>query len=211
MSPAAILAEGLADLGLDLGADAQSRLLDYLHLLGRWNRTYNLTSVRAELAMVSAHLLDALSVLPYLGSPASLADVGSGAGLPGLPLAIAEPGMSVSLIESVQKKASFLTQAKIDLKLENVSIYCNRAEELAGSALWQPVEVVISRAFADLASYVRLAGGLLAPGGRMLAMKGAYPAEEIAALPAGWAVRNCLPLAVPGLAAQRHLIILEKV
>jgi len=211
VSPAAILAEGLADLGLDLGADAQSRLLDYLHLLGRWNRTYNLTSVRAELAMVSAHLLDALSVLPYLGSPASLADVGSGAGLPGLPLAIAEPGMSVSLIESVQKKASFLTQAKIDLKLENVSIYCNRAEELAGSALWQPVEVVISRAFADLASYVRLAGGLLAPGGRMLAMKGAYPAEEIAALPAGWAVRNCLPLAVPGLAAQRHLIILEKV
>jgi len=205
------LAEGLGELGLDLGVEAQQRLLDYLRLLGRWNRTYNLTSVRAELAMVSAHLFDALAVLPYLGSPASLADVGSGAGLPGIPLAIARPGMPVSLVESTGKKASFLTQAKIDLGLSNVSIYCARSEELAESAVWQPVQAVISRAFADLASFVRLAGGLLAPGGRLLAMKGQLPGKEIAGVPAGWAVRRCLPLKIPGLAAQRHLIIIERV
>jgi len=211
MTPAAKLAEGLAELGLDFGADTQHRLLDYLRLLGRWNRTYNLTSVRAELAMVGAHLLDALAVMPYMGSPASLADVGSGAGLPGIPLAIASPGMVVNLIESRQKKASFLTQAKIDLRLSNVSIYCARAEDLAESGHWQPVEAVISRAFADLASFVHLAGGLLASGGRLLAMKGAHPTAEIAALPAGWTVRHCQPLKIPGLAAQRHLITIERV
>ena len=211
MTPGAILAEGLAELGLDLGADTQQRLLAYLSLLGRWNRTYNLTSVRAETAMVSAHLLDSLSLLPHLGPLASLADIGSGAGLPGIPLAMARPGMAVRLIESTHKKTGFLTQAKIDLGLANVSIHCDRAEDLAESMDWQPVEAAVSRAFGDLASFVRVGAGLLAPGGKLFAMKGAHPAAEIAALPAGWAVRRCLPLKVPGLMAQRHLIIIERV
>ena len=211
MTPAEKLDAGLADMGLDLGAETRQRLIAYLHLLGRWNRTYNLTSVRAELAMVSAHLLDALAVLPYLGSAGSLADIGSGAGLPGIPLALARPDMAVKLVESKQKKASFLTQAKIDLGLSNVSIHCARAEELAGSTAWAPVELAVSRAFAELSAFVQVAGGLLAPGGRLLAMKGVHPGAEIEALPAGWAVRQCLPLVVPGLAAQRHLVIIEKV
>ena len=211
MTPTEKLDEGLAELGLDLDASIRQRLLDYLSLLGRWNRTYNLTSVRAELAMVGAHLLDSLSVLPYLGRPDSLADVGSGAGLPGIPLAMARPDMVVSLIESIQKKASFLTQAKIDLALGNVSIYCARAEELGGSEAFRPAQVVISRAFADLASFVRVASGLLAPGGRLLAMKGMHPGAEIDSLPQGWEVLQCHPLKVPGLAAQRHLIIIERV
>ena len=204
------LAEGLIELGLDLGATKQQALLDYLSLLCRWNRTYNLTSVRAELAMVSAHLLDSLSLLPYLLSLSSLADLGSGAGLPGIPLALAKPEMAVKLIESTQKKAGFLTQAKIDLDLRNVSVHCDRAEALASSEGWQPVEAVVSRAFADLASFVRIGGALLAPTGRLLAMKGQHPTEEIAALPPNWRVCDCVALKVPGLAAQRHLIIIER-
>ena len=131
MTAEAILSAGLAELGLDLGARAQRRLLDYLALLVRWNRTYNLTSVRDEVSMVSAHLLDSLAILPKLGPVTSLADVGSGAGLPGIPLAIAQPEMAVRLIDSTQKKAGFLTQAKIDLDLANVSIHCGRVEDLA--------------------------------------------------------------------------------
>ena len=211
MSAALKLEQGLALLGLELDAETRTRLLAYLSLLARWNHTYNLTSVRAELAMVSAHLLDALALLPHLGAATSLADLGSGAGLPGIPLALARPEMAVHLIESVQKKASFLTQAKIELGLANVSVHCDRAEDLALSTAWQPVDLVVSRAFADLSSFVRLASPLLAPGGRLLAMKGVYPAEEIASLPEPWAVSACLPLEIPGLAAQRHLLIIERV
>ena len=212
MTPAQLLADGVAQLGLasTLGAQQQARLLDYLQLLRRWNRTYNLTALRDDGDMVGAHLLDALAVLPHLGTLASLADVGSGGGLPGIPLALARPDLQVTLIESTQKKASFLTQVKIDLNLPNVSVHCGRVEDLAIRPEWKAVDVAISRAFADLSLFVQLAGALIAPGGRLLAMKGMDPRAEIAALPATWVVRRCLPLQVPGLAAQRHLLIIEK-
>ena len=210
MTLAAQLAAGLEELGLDLDAATRAQLLAYLRLLSRWNRIYNLTSVRDETAMVSAHLLDSLAVLPHLGPVASLADLGSGAGLPGIPLALARPQLPVSLIESRQKKASFLTQAKIELAMDNLSVHPDRAEDLSASATWQPVQAVISRAFADLAEFVRLGADLLAPGGRLLAMKGTLSAAELAAVPGGWRLSQCLPLAVPGLAAERHLLIIEK-
>lgn len=211
MNAAAQLAAGVSELALDLGEDRQRQLLDYLRLLARWNRTYNLTAARDEATLVSAHLLDSLSVLPHLGTIRRLADIGSGAGLPGIPLALARPDIAFDLVEPTQKKASFLTQAKIELGLSNVSIHCGRAEDLARSAAWQPVDAVIARALCDLAEFVRLAAGLLAPGGRLLAMKGPDPSAEIAALPAGWAVLSCLPLSVPGIPARRYLVIIEKV
>lgn len=207
MSGAEELHAGIAELGLVLPAETEARLLAYLALLAKWNRTYNLTAVRDEAAMVSLHLLDSLAVLPHLGAIRSLADVGSGGGLPGIPLALARPELQVSLIESSHKKASFLKQAKIELELANVTIECARAEEAQASP---PFAAVISRAFSDLADFVRVAGHLLAPGGRLLAMKGTHPQEEISRLPAGWRVQQCIPLGVPGLAAQRHLIVIER-
>ena len=207
MSGAERLHAGLSELGLDLPFATEEKLLAYLALLAKWNRTYNLTALRDEAAMVAVHLLDSLVLLPHLGAIRSLADVGSGGGLPGIPLALARPEVAVSLIESSQKKASFLKQAKIELALTKVTIECARAEEVAPAT---PFEAVISRAFSDLAAFVRAAGHLLAPGGRLLAMKGVHPHEEIARLPPTWRLTQCIPLAVPGLAAERHLIVIER-
>lgn len=201
------LRAGIAELGLKLPAQAEEKLLAYLALLAKWNRTYNLTAVRDEEAMVSHHLLDSLAVLPQLEGIAALADVGSGGGLPGIPLALARPDLRVTLIESSQKKASFLQQAKIELKLDNVSIYCGRVEQATGLS---PFEAVISRAFSELTEFAALAGHLLAPGGRLLAMKGVLPQDEIDRLPAGWRLVRSVPLVVPGLSAERHLILIEK-
>ena len=201
------LRAGIDALALDLGAEAEAKLRRYLGLLAKWNRTYNLTAVRDEAEMVGVHLLDSLAVLPHLGNISSLADVGSGAGLPGIPLALARPELQVTLIESSQKKASFLQQAKIELELANVGIHCGRVEQATGLP---PFDAVISRAFSELAEFVRLAGHLLAPGGRLMAMKGLLPQEEIERLPDGWRLARVLPLAVPGLAAQRHLIVIER-
>ena len=201
------LRAGIAELGLKLPAQAEEKLLAYLALLAKWNRTYNLTAVRDEEAMVSHHLLDSLAVLPQLEGIAALADVGSGGGLPGIPLALARPDLRVTLIESSHKKASFLQQAKIELKLDNVSIYCGRVEQATGLS---PFEAVISRAFSELTEFAALAGHLLAPGGRLLAMKGVLPQDEIDRLPAGWRLVRSVPLVVPGLSAERHLILIEK-
>lgn len=202
---------GAQQLGIGLTADAEQRLGSYLRLLSKWNRVYNLTAVRDESAMVSQHLLDSLAVLPYLDTPAtairSLADVGSGGGLPGIPLAIARPQINVELIEASQKKASFLQQAKIELQLDNVSIHCGRVEAFKPTTLF---DVVISRAFSSLADFVRLAAHLLAPGGRLLAMKGLHPRDEIAQLPEGWKMSGNVPLVVPELDAQRDLVVIEK-
>ena len=207
MTPAPELATGLAALGLDLSDDIVAKLKAYLALLAKWNRTYNLTAVRDEREMLTHHLLDSLAVLPHLGAVNMLADVGSGAGLPGLLLALARPALTLVSIESNQKKAAFQQQAKIELGLANVSIHCGRVEAL------KPVsgfDAVISRAFADLAEFVRLAGHLVAERGRLLAMKGVMPSAEIAALPPGWHMTAAPLLVVPGLDAQRHLIVLER-
>ncbi|CAG0965043.1 cobalt-precorrin-6B (C15)-methyltransferase [Rhodocyclaceae bacterium] len=201
------LARGLAALGLDLPPSAQERLLAFAALLGKWNRVYNLTALRDETQVISHHLLDSLAVLPHLGDAKRLADIGSGGGLPGIPLAIARPQLPVALVESNQKKSAFEQQAKIELGLANVSVHCERAEA------WQPEEkcdVVISRAFSDLAEFVKLTGHLLAEGGVLLAMKGVHPYEEIAQLPAGWRVAEVIPLHVPGVEGARHLVRVER-
>ena len=206
MSLAAKLAEGVAELGLALPAPAQQRLLDYLVLLAKWNRIYNLTAVRETSRMVSQHLLDCLAAAPHVTADTVL-DVGSGAGLPGIPLAVAAPRTHVTLLESNQKKSAFLQQAKLELKLDNVAVATERVET------WRPgrtFEVVISRAFSDLAEFVNLAGRHVAPGGKLAAMKGIYPHEELAQLPAGWTLASAVPLDVPGLRARRHLLLIEK-
>jgi 16S rRNA (guanine527-N7)-methyltransferase len=196
------LVRGIAELGLDLPVGAEDRLRAYLALLVKWNRTYNLTAIRDPEQMVTHHLLDSLAVLPHLGEASTLADVGSGAGLPGLTFAICRPDLQVTSIEASQKKAAFQQQAKIELRLTNVSIHCGRIEAFTGT-----FDAVISRAFAELADFVRLAGHLAR---RLLAMKGAYPGEEIGRLPVGWRVAEAIKLLVPGLGAERHLIVLEK-
>jgi 16S rRNA (guanine527-N7)-methyltransferase len=201
------LARGLAALGLDLPPSAQEKLLAFAALLGKWNRVYNLTALRDAEQVISHHLLDSLAVLPHLGKAKRLADIGSGGGLPGIPLAIARPQLPVALVESNQKKSAFEQQAKIELGLTNVSVHCERAEA------WQPEEkcdVVISRAFSDLAEFVKLTGHLLAEGGVLLAMKGVHPYEEIAQLPAGWRVAEVIPLQVPGVEGARHLVRVER-
>lgn len=200
------LTRGVAALGLKLTPDAQRRLLAFAALLAKWNRVYNLTALREQSQMVTHHLLDSLSVLPYLDAE-SIADIGSGGGLPGIPLAIAQPNIDVALIEASHKKASFLQQAKIELGLSNTAVVNERVEQ------WQPqgkVAAVISRAFSDVADFVRLTQHLVDTGGRWYAMKGVNPNDEIAQLPAGFRVHEVIELDVPELDAARHLIVIER-
>jgi 16S rRNA (guanine527-N7)-methyltransferase len=207
MSLAADLADGIATLGLSLPAEAQQKLLDYLALLEKWNATYNLTAVRERRGMLTHHLLDSLAVIPHVHGD-SWVDVGSGAGLPGIPLALACADSTVTLVESSQKKTAFLRQAVLELGLRNVSIACSRVED------WQArrrFDVVISRALSDVPQFLALAGRLCDVDGVLAAMKGAYPREELARLPACYRLQGVVPLAVPGLGAERHLVLLQPV
>lgn len=204
------LSAGIAALKLALPAGAEEKLAAYLALLAKWNRTYNLTAIRDPEKMVTHHVLDSLAVLPALQKSAlaerhglTLADIGSGAGLPGLVLAIARPDWSITSIEAVEKKAAFQRQAKMELGLSNVEIHCGRVERVPES-----FGAAISRAFASLTDFVELAGHLSPC---LLAMKGTYPADEIALLPPNWRLAASHELRVPGLAAQRHLLQLEKI
>jgi 16S rRNA (guanine527-N7)-methyltransferase len=199
----ATLAAGLATLGLDLPDVAQQKLLAFRDLLLKWNKTYNLTALRDPQQAIAQHLLDSLAILPHVG-PGPLLDVGSGGGLPGIPLAIARPDLAVSMVDTVQKKATFLQQVVIELGLRNVTVHHARVEEMVGQ-----FAQITSRAFAELNLFVSLTRHLLAPGGRWLAMKGVRPGDEIAALPADVTAEAIIPLAVPGLEAERHLIILK--
>lgn len=202
------LEAGLAALGLEVGGEGRQKLLAYLALLDKWNRVYNLTALRARGNMLTHHLFDSLALVPYLdrAAPANLLDVGSGGGLPGIPLAIVRPAMAVTLIDAVAKKTAFLTQAKGELGLANLSVATGRVEDyrVAGG-----FAAIVSRAFATLAEFVRASRHLLAPGGRFYAMKGKFPEEEIAALPEDVVLAESLALTVPGVAAQRHLIVME--
>ena len=197
------LDHGLAELDVDLPADAQGKLLAFRDLLLKWNKTYNLTALRDPAQAISHHLLDSLAILPHVGD-GPLLDVGSGGGLPGIPLAIARPALSVSMVDTVQKKATFLQQAAIQLGLKNVTAYHARVEQLPGQ-----YAQISSRAFAELKLFTDLTRHLLAPGGRWLAMKGVRPDDEIAALPSDIIVEQIIPLHVPGLGAERHLILLK--
>jgi 16S rRNA (guanine527-N7)-methyltransferase len=205
MTPRAALERGLRELALALPGEATQRLLAYIELLAKWNRTYNLTAIRDPIQMVSHHLLDSLAVLPHLPLPAGarLADVGSGAGLPGIPLAIARADCAIVLNESSSKKTAFMRQALIELGLRNAEVHEGRVQA------WRPAArfaVVISRAFAELAAFVRACRHLVAQGGVLAAMKGAYPGDELAELPGDV---NCdvLELRVPLLEARRHLAL----
>ena len=205
MKTMAQLETGIAGLKLALPEDAETKLSVYLALLDKWNRVYNLTAVRETERMVSHHLLDSLAIVPYVEAGRVL-DVGSGGGLPGIPLAIARPDLQITLIDSVAKKTAFLLQAKAELGLENVSVVTGRVETHQDAAGF---DTITSRAFSDLKEFVTLTRHLLAPGGRWLAMKGLYPHEEIAALP-DWVKVSANPvLSIPHLDAMRHLIILE--
>ena len=199
-----LLAPGLQGMGVSLPEGGEAKLLRYVELLERWNQAYNLTAVREPAEMVSKHLLDSLAVLPFV-TVGPVADVGTGAGLPGIPLAVARPELRFTLIDSNGKKTRFVTQAMAELKLPNVEVVQSRAEAHRGS-----YARVISRAFASLADFAGLAGGMAAPGGRLLAMKGAEPADEVAAIPAGFRLLAIHPLKVPGLDAERCLVELEK-
>ena len=201
------ISAGARTLSIELDAEAVAKLEAYLRLIEKWNRVHNLTAVREPEQMVVLHVLDSLSVVPHLAGARSLVDIGSGPGLPGIPIAIATPGLEVTLLDSSHKKAAFLEQARAELALSNVRVVCERVE------LWRPeprFDVVVSRAFADLSEFVSLAGHLLAPGGRMLAMKGIYPFEEIAKLPGTHRVSDVTELRVPELEAKRHLVIVER-
>ncbi|MBI5909915.1 MAG: 16S rRNA (guanine(527)-N(7))-methyltransferase RsmG [Betaproteobacteria bacterium] len=204
MSTADQLKRGLIALGLTLDRDTQQRLLDYVALIGKWNRVYNLTAIREPEKMVSHHLLDSLAVVPHLHAK-RLLDVGSGAGLPGIPLALADPDKHVTLLDSNHKKAAFLNQGVIELKLKNAEVCSERVES------WQTqhrFDAIISRAFSDMDGFVRSTRHLLAPGGMFAAMKGLHPYEEIDKLPPDCKVRQVLPLAVPGLVGARHLVLI---
>ena len=199
------LEAGLRALGLD--AALATPLLEYVALLARWNATYNLTAIRDPREMVGKHLLDSLAMHPFVDGIAAaggaLADLGTGPGLPGIPLAIAKPGLQVSLVESNGKKVRFLREAVRKLGLRNVTVVESRIEAFDAPARF---DAITARALATLPLILELGGHLLRPGGVLLAMKGVVPDDEIAALPPGWSVRATHALAVPGLAAERHLV-----
>ena len=200
------LARGAAQLGLTVMPETQQKLLDYLNLLHKWNKVYNLTAVRQPEQMVSHHLLDSLAVLPHLW-PGRWLDVGCGAGLPGLVLALMRPEWTFTLLDSNSKKTSFVQQAVIELELRNVSVYCARAEK------WQTAEKfdgIISRAFAGISNFTALTHHLLAREGRWVAMKGT-PDRELEQLPENIEVEKVIPLRVPGLNAERCLVILKAI
>jgi 16S rRNA (guanine527-N7)-methyltransferase len=196
------LQRGCAQLGILLSTEEQNRLLGYLQLLRKWNKVYNLTAIRDEQQMVSHHLLDSLAVMPHLWAGKWL-DVGCGAGLPGLAMAIMQPSWQVILLDSNSKKTSFVQQAIIELGLQNARVYCARVEN------WNPAEKfdgIISRAFSELSVFLRISRHLVARNGRWVAMKGA-PEHELAGVPSQCRVEQVIPLYVPGLNAARSLVI----
>ena len=199
------LSAGLNALGLDAGALAPP-LLAYLALLDRWNHTYNLTAIREPREMVTRHLLDSLAMHAYVDA-GTLADLGTGPGLPGIPLAIAKPHLQVTLVESNGKKARFLREAVRTLGLSNARVAETRAEALDEPGAY---DAITARALDVLAGIIKVGGHLLRPDGRLLAMKGVNPVEEIATLPAGWHLQSVHALAVPGLVGERHLVVVGR-
>jgi len=206
MSLAHKLSLGIAELGLEISSATQQKLLDYLALLQKWNKVYNLTAIRNAEQMVSHHLLDSLAVLPYLW-PGRWLDVGCGAGLPGLVLAIARPDWKFTLLDSNSKKTSFVQQATIELGLDNVTVCCMRVEEMQSD---ERFDGIISRAFAETSDFVTLTRHLHVDKGRWAAMKGT-PEQALQHLPGDVAVERIIPLSVSGLNAARCLVLLKAI
>jgi len=202
--PAELLKHGLLELDIDLSKETKESLLRYLDLLLRWNKVYNLTAIRDATEMVTKHLLDSLSIIPYVPSGRIL-DVGSGAGLPAIPLALVRPELQVTALDSNQKKVRFITQAVLELQIQNLAVVHQRAED------YQPrkrYDTVIARAFSSIPDFISATAHLLVPNGVWLAMKGIRPDIELAALPSGCKCREIISLHVPNLEAERHLVVL---
>ena len=197
---------GLQQMQIELSAEQQQKLLDYVALLLKWNSTYNLTALRQEDQMLSHHVLDSLTLLPYLDGINNLIDVGSGGGMPGIPTAICRPDIQITLLDSNSKKTSFLSHAVIELGLSNVKVITGRVEAAEGIQF----DAITSRAFAELRDFVTLTPQLLRDNGRWLAMKGVHPYEEIAQLPEDVHVTQVDKLSVPSLEAERHMVIIQK-
>ncbi len=205
MTQQALLACGIADMGLDVDGSKQEKLLAYMALLQKWNKVYNLTAIRDAEEMVRLHLLDSLSVLPYIQGK-NLLDVGSGGGLPGIVLAIVKPDLQVTTIDTVQKKAIFMRQAKGELGLSNLTVVHDRVENFRPE---EKFDMIISRAFSELGLFMQLTRHLIAPNGRWLAMKGHVPEDELTKLDKKHS--KIIELKVSGLDAERHLIVFEEV
>ena len=203
-----VVGQDVRPIAPPLPTGARSKLSAYLDLLAKWNRVYNLTAIRDRAEMEALHVEDTLAVLPWLPHTVHtrLLDVGSGGGIPGIPVAIARPDWGVVLVDSNGKKVAFLTQAAIELGLANVRAVASRIEDFRDS---RPFDIVISRAFSDLASFARAARDHVAPEGHIVAMKGALPGDEIAALPRDIVVTATPTLHVPGVDAARHLVIMQ--
>jgi 16S rRNA (guanine527-N7)-methyltransferase len=200
------LTVGARELGIELSESQHSQLLAYLALLIKWNKAYNLTAVRNPDEMVSRHLLDSLSVMSFIDGERWL-DVGSGGGMPGIPMAILFPGKKITVLDSNGKKTRFLTQVKLELKLDNLEVIHSRAEAFTPQ---RPFEGIISRAFSSLEDFTQWTRHMGDAGTRWLAMKGLHPADELVALPADFRLDSAQALAVPGCQGQRHLLILRR-
>lgn len=200
------LQSGLKEMGLDLSGEQQDKLLAYVEMLKKWNKTYNLTALRDESQIISHHLLDSLTLPPYLEGAQTMLDVGSGGGQPGIPAAVCRPDLQITLLDANTKKTSFLQQAAIELELKNVRVVSGRVEAVQGLR----ADVITSRAFAELADFVNWTAHLLQDGGCWAAMKGVYPAAEIGRLPDSVCVERVDKIRVPQLNAERHMVILRK-
>jgi 16S rRNA (guanine527-N7)-methyltransferase len=200
------LRDGLADLGIDPVPALVDALARYLRLLARWNRAINLTSVRNPADMVARHILDSLSARPFLHG-VSILDAGTGAGLPGVPLALLEPLRQFTLVDSSAKKTSFVQHVIGELNLRNVTALHSRVEDMDPA---DGFDTVISRAFTTLAEFVARCAPVVTGGGRLVAMKGRLPEAELAAVPSGWRATGVTPVGVPGLDGQRHVVVLER-
>jgi 16S rRNA (guanine527-N7)-methyltransferase len=196
------LTAGASALGIDLTDEQAKRLAAHLDLLDEWGARMNLTAIRDRSSQITKHVLDSLSVRPFLRRE-RIADVGSGAGFPGIPLAIVEPHRHFTLIESTGKKCRFLEHVRDALGLANVEVVQSRAEALRPA---ERFDTVLARAVGPVAELVKLAGPLVAGGGRLLAMKGRYPEDELAGKLNGWKVAAVHRLVVPGLEDERHLV-----
>jgi 16S rRNA (guanine527-N7)-methyltransferase len=196
------LEQGIETLGLELGPNIRSRLLQYLELIRKWNRVYNLTAIKDPEQMLSHHLLDSLSIVPYIKGTRIL-DIGSGAGLPGIPVALCCPDSYIVMMDASGKKARFVQQAITELALENAESVHARAEDYT---VPEGFDTVVSRAFSSLADFIRMGLPLMKPSGRMLAMKGRYPTQELEELPADIKVVAVHRLEVPLLESERHLV-----
>lgn len=198
------IAHGAAALGLAISPSDAARLASHLVLIEKWNAVHNLTAVRDRARMVAQHVIDSLSVSQYIPHGATVLDVGSGAGFPGLPLAITRPDLQVTVLDSIHKKVAFLQHSIATLKIHNATSVCTRVEAWSTD---ERFSIVVSRAFSGLQEFAALCRPLLAPAGRLFAMKGVYPHDEIARLPSSVMIESVASLHVPGLDAVRHLVI----